>query len=47
MTLEKSHALCHAAKAKLMKEFPEINEVLIHAEPYDAKAAAIAPKFGT
>ncbi|MFA6490050.1 MAG: cation diffusion facilitator family transporter [Candidatus Micrarchaeia archaeon] len=45
MTLEKSHALGHEVKGRLMEKFPEITDVLTHIEPYYARVKR-HPKFG-
>jgi len=45
-TLKRAHAVCGIVKYSLKKKFPEITEVLVHAEPYD-KSAMLAPKFGS
>ena len=46
MTLEKSHALGHRVKARLMELFEEIVEVLVHVEPHGRKSRE-HPKFGS
>lgn len=45
-SLKRAHAVCGLVKFNLKKKFPEITEVLVHAEPYD-KSSARAPKFGS
>ena len=45
MTLEKSHALGHKVKERLMGRFPEISDALIHIEPYHGQEKR-HPKFG-
>lgn len=46
MPLDKAHGICTAVRARLAAEFPEINEVLVHAEPYSKKLETV-PKFGS
>ncbi len=46
MPLSRSHAICEKVKQALLSEFPEVSEVLVHAEPATARFMA-GPKFGT
>lgn len=45
-SLKRAHAVCGIVKYELKKKFPEITEVLVHAEPFE-KSAMLAPKFGS